>query len=136
MGAINERSIRAIDTMLNEVQHILALRVHVGCLNIPSPSAGNSPVTKNRSEKGKSYALETGFKRRYRNKVCHTTTIPSGKVNLNYLSIHPSIGTILYAERWCCLSSLLGYWAQSWMGHHSITGYQASWYSFLPTSEG
>ena len=34
------------------------------------------------------------------------------------------IGTILCAERWCCLSSLLGYWAQSWMGHHSDTVYQ------------
>ena len=34
------------------------------------------------------------------------------------------IGTILCAERWCCLSSLLGYWAQSWMGSHSDTGYQ------------
>ena len=33
--------------------------------------------------------------------------------------IHPSNGTILCAERWCCLSSLLGYWAQSWTGHHS-----------------
>ena len=39
-------------------------------------------------------------------------------------TIHPSIGTILCAERWCCLSSLLGCWAQSWMGHHSDTGYQ------------
>ena len=26
------------------------------------------------------------------------------------------IGAILCAERWCCLSSLLGYWAQSWTG--------------------
>ena len=47
-----------------------------------------------------------------------------------------SLGTILYAERWCCRSSLLGYWAQSWMGHHSDTGYSngsinpASWHSF------
>ena len=39
-------------------------------------------------------------------------------------SIHPSIVTILCAERWCCLSSLLGYWAQSWTGRHSDTGYQ------------
>ena len=39
------------------------------------------------------------------------------------LSIH-SIGTILCGERWCCLSSLLRYWAQSWMGRHSDTGYQ------------
>ena len=38
-------------------------------------------------------------------------------------SIHPSIGTILFAERWCCLGSLLGYWAQSWTGRHSDTGY-------------
>ena len=38
---------------------------------------------------------------------------------------HPSIGTILCAECWCCLSSLLlGYWAQSWIGRHSDTGYQ------------
>ena len=34
------------------------------------------------------------------------------------------IGTILCAERWCCSSSLLGYWAHSWMGHHSDTVYQ------------
>ena len=34
------------------------------------------------------------------------------------------IGTILCAECWCCLSSLLGYWAQSWMGRHSDTVYQ------------
>ena len=39
-------------------------------------------------------------------------------------SIHPSIGTILCAERWCCLSSLIGYWAQSWMGRHFDTGNQ------------
>ena len=31
--------------------------------------------------------------------------------------IHPSIGNILCAECWCCLSSLLGYWAQSWTDH-------------------
>ena len=34
------------------------------------------------------------------------------------------IGTILCVERWCCLSSLLGYLAQSWTGRHSNTGYQ------------
>ena len=34
------------------------------------------------------------------------------------------IGTILCAERWCCLSNLLGYFAQSWTGRHSDTGYQ------------
>ena len=39
-----------------------------------------------------------------------------------YLSTHP-LGTYS-AERWCCLSSLIGYWAQSSMGHHSDTGYQ------------
>ena len=33
------------------------------------------------------------------------------------------IGTVLFAERWCCLSSLLGYWTQSWTGRHSDTGY-------------
>ena len=33
-------------------------------------------------------------------------------------------GTKLCAERWCCLSSLLGYWTQSWTGRHSDTGYQ------------
>ena len=37
---------------------------------------------------------------------------------------HPSMGTILCAERWCCLSSLLGYWGQSWTGHHSDRVYQ------------
>ena len=47
-----------------------------------------------------------------------------------------SIGTILCAERWCCLSSLLGYWAQSWTGRHSDAGYSngsiipGSWYAF------
>jgi len=41
-----------------------------------------------------------------------------------YKTIHPSIGTILCAERWSCLSSLLDYWEQSWTGHHSNTGYQ------------
>ena len=35
-----------------------------------------------------------------------------------------SIGTILCAERWCCRSSLLGYWVQYWTGCHSDTGYQ------------
>uniref|UniRef100_A0A8C4Q2C8 Armadillo like helical domain containing 3 n=1 Tax=Eptatretus burgeri TaxID=7764 RepID=A0A8C4Q2C8_EPTBU len=30
----------------------------------------------------------------------------------------------LWAERWCCLSSLLGYWAESWTGRHSDTAYQ------------
>ena len=39
-------------------------------------------------------------------------------------NIHPSIGTILCAKRWCCLNSLLDYWAQSWMGRNSDTGYQ------------
>ena len=34
------------------------------------------------------------------------------------------IGTILCAEHWCCSSSLLGYWTQSWTGHHSDAGYQ------------
>ena len=55
----------------------------------------------------------------------------------NASNIHPFIGTILCAERWCCLSSsLMGYWAQSWTGCHSDAGYSngsiipASWYSF------
>ena len=34
------------------------------------------------------------------------------------------IGTILCAECWCCLNSLLGYWAQSSTGRHSDTVYQ------------
>ena len=34
------------------------------------------------------------------------------------------IGTILCTEHWCCLNSLHGYWAQTWMGRHSDTGYQ------------
>ena len=38
--------------------------------------------------------------------------------------VHPYIRTILCAERWCCLSSLLGYWTQSWTGRHSDTVYQ------------
>ena len=47
-----------------------------------------------------------------------------------------SIGTILCTERQCCQSSLLGYRAQSWMGHQSDAGYSngsiipAKWYSF------
>ena len=43
------------------------------------------------------------------------------------------IGTILCAERWCCLGSLLGHWVQSWTGRHSDTGYQKSWHSFCRT---
>ena len=49
---------------------------------------------------------------------------------------HPSIGTILWTEHRCCWSRLLGYWAQSWMSHHSDAGYSngliipTSWYSF------
>ena len=50
-----------------------------------------------------------------------TESTPPG---VNSMEIHPSIGTIFCAERWCCLSSLLGYWTQSWMGHHSDTVYQ------------
>ena len=46
-----------------------------------------------------------------------------------FLSIHPSTGTIPCAERWCCLSSLLGYWEQSWMGRHSDR-IPANWHSF------
>ena len=48
-----------------------------------------------------------------------------------------SIGTILCTERRCCQSSLLGYYAQSWMVSHSDTGFSndsiipASWYSFF-----
>ena len=38
-------------------------------------------------------------------------------------SIHPSIGTVLCAEHWCCRSSFLGDWAQFWMGHRSDTVY-------------
>ena len=34
------------------------------------------------------------------------------------------IGTILFAERWCRLGSLLGSWAQSWTCRHSDTGHQ------------
>ena len=34
------------------------------------------------------------------------------------------IGTRLFAELWCCFSSLLGYWSQSWTGRHSVTVYQ------------
>ena len=47
-----------------------------------------------------------------------------------------SIGTILSAELWCCRSSLLGSWEQSWMCHHFDAGFSndsiipASWYSF------
>ena len=47
----------------------------------------------------------------------------------------PSIGTILCAERWCCLSRLLGYQAQFWTGRHSDTVYQHAG-THLPTSEG
>ena len=43
---------------------------------------------------------------------------------LNWVQIHPSIGTILCTERRCCRSSFLGYWAQSLTGRHSDTVYQ------------
>ena len=39
-------------------------------------------------------------------------------------SIHSSLVTKLCAEHWCCLSSFLGYWTQSWTGRHSDTGHQ------------
>ena len=45
-------------------------------------------------------------------------------------NIHPSIRTILCAERRCCWSSLLGYWIQSWTGHHSDAGYQQAGTNF------
>ena len=51
------------------------------------------------------------------------------------LTIHPSTGTKLCAERWWCLSSLVGDCAQSWTGHHSNTGYQQAGTHFA-TSEG
>ena len=35
------------------------------------------------------------------------------------MHIHPSIGTILCAELWCCQSSLLGYWEQFWTGRYT-----------------
>ena len=38
--------------------------------------------------------------------------------------LNPYMWTILCAERWCCLRSLLGYWAQSWTGRHSDTAHQ------------
>ena len=44
--------------------------------------------------------------------------------NIIMLGGEEEIGTILCAERWCCPSSLLGYWAQSWTGRHSDTVYQ------------
>ena len=43
------------------------------------------------------------------------------------------IGTILFAECWCCLSSLLSYWVQSWTGRHYKRRIPASWHSFCPT---
>ena len=45
---------------------------------------------------------------------------------VNLQTLHPSIGIVLCRERWCCQSSLLGYWAQSWMGHHSDAGWSES----------
>ena len=58
------------------------------------------------------------------------------QVGLVEEDIHQSIGTILCAERWCCQSSLLGYWAQSWMGRHSDTGYQqAGTHFFQPRKD-
>ena len=50
--------------------------------------------------------------------------IGEGVASALFEQIHPSIGTILCAECWCCLSNLLGYWAQSWTGRHSDTVYQ------------
>jgi len=45
------------------------------------------------------------------------------------------IGTTLCAERWCCLSSLLGYWAQFWTGRHSDTAYQQAGNHFVKQSQ-
>jgi len=52
-----------------------------------------------------------------------------------YCNIHTSIGTKLDAERWCCHSSLLGYWAQSRTGRHP-TQDTSKLALILPTSEG
>ena len=60
----------------------------------------------------------------------HHTQHPFPRLNVKYddnkssNNDDPSIGTILCAGRWCCLSSLLDYWAQSWTGRHSDTVYQ------------
>ena len=62
-------------------------------------------------------------------------------VILHHWEIRPkrrpkSIGAALCTEQQCCWSSLLGYWAQSWMGHHSDAGNSngsiipANWHSF------
>ena len=48
----------------------------------------------------------------------------SCRLGIFHCSKEEEIETILCAKRWCCLSSFLGYWAQSWMGRHSDTGYQ------------
>ena len=45
---------------------------------------------------------------------------------------HPSIRTILCTEHWYCQGSLLDYCAQSWMVHHSNTGYSNG--SIIPAS--
>ena len=49
---------------------------------------------------------------------------PKAEIQPQTVTGEEEIGTILCAEHWCCLSSLLGYWAQSWTGRHSDTGYQ------------
>ena len=53
-----------------------------------------------------------------------STVIDQNNIYIRVVEEEEEIGTTLCAGRWCCLSSLLGYWAQSWMGRHSDTVYQ------------
>ena len=53
-----------------------------------------------------------------------------GRMTGRVKPIHLSIVIILCTEHRCCQNSLLGDWAQSWMGHHSNAGYSNS--SIIP----
>ena len=60
------------------------------------------------------------------------------KHQTNQIQIQWDSTSILCTEHRCCQSSFWSYWAQSWMGHPSDTGYSngsiipASWYLFCP----
>uniref|UniRef100_A0A8C4NIG2 Uncharacterized protein n=1 Tax=Eptatretus burgeri TaxID=7764 RepID=A0A8C4NIG2_EPTBU len=48
----------------------------------------------------------------------------SSIVTLVFIAFFEVIAVCWLYEHWCCLSSLLGYWTQSWTGRHSATVYQ------------
>ena len=59
-----------------------------------------------------------------------------GGIVLTAVPSNSSIEAILCAERWCRRSGLLGYWAQSWTGRNSDTGYlQAGTHFWRPRKD-